>query len=419
MDISYYDIGIGVLLAVGGALIVFFNSKAKELRKVIFYAFLFTLLMLILAMRLSIFYAESALSSSSTFVFLLFFISIVIPWNSFGVSIVGLMHLAVYTTSFISVNHLTSIPGGEVMQSYYEGLIFITMAFFLCVLMRHKETNRDLENFVLFKEVEEKNTQMDKELKWATRVHKTIISGSLKQDSVDIAISYLPVYYIGGDYVKYDFINKETLVFIICDVTGHGVPAALLVNRFHAEFERLAKEKKSPGQLLKEMNIFIQEEFEGSDMYLSAFCGQIELNKKTLKYSNYGHPTQYIYNPEREDIKMLKSQTSFLGLPLDENVVFEEEMKIIPGDKICLYTDGVTETFGENEEEYGNERLERFIGQNREQTAEMFNTKLIEELKTFKSGNFRDDICIMTIDVKKGHSFFDFVLKSTIRSHDE
>ena len=107
--------------------------------------------------------------------------------------------------------------------------------------------------------------------------------------------TYLPVYYIGGDYTKFNFLEKDKLIFIITDVTGHGVPAALLVNRIHSEYERLAKEGYSPGELLRELNKFIEEDFGSSGMYLSAFCGLLDFKKMKLTYSNYGHPSQLLF----------------------------------------------------------------------------------------------------------------------------
>ena len=72
--------------------------------------------------------------------------------------------------------------------------------------------------------------QMDDELKMATPVHARLVPKSLTTESADIAFTYLPVYYLGGDYANFQITDGKNLIFFICDVTGHGVSAALLVN---------------------------------------------------------------------------------------------------------------------------------------------------------------------------------------------
>jgi len=241
---------------------------------------------------------------------------------------------------------------------------------------------------------------MHKELELATRVHKTLIPKSLSTDLVDIAVMYLPMYYIGGDYAKFHFVDKDRLIFIICDVTGHGVSAALLVNRVHTEFESLAREAKEPGTLLKELNNFIIKDFGGIDMYLSAFCGLLDFKTGRLIYSNYGHPAQYIYRVRELDIQRLESQTSLLGLPFPDDGLYQSQIKFNKGDQLLLFTDGLIEASNGHGEKYGKEKIESFIKQNCNAGPDLFNQKLLEELNTFKDEGFKDDIFLLSVKIK-------------------
>jgi len=406
-EFSSLEILTGIVLLAVGSVVLTVNSRASRFRDVKLNAYLFTAFLLVLLVKLGIAYEDSAAVSSASFVFSLFLISVTIPWNPGAVILLGLMHHVAYTFSFFYLRHFHAVnPESFSIDSYLDGAIFIAMGVFLCWVIRRHEAERDVENFLLLKQVEQKNLQLTRELDWATRIHKTIIPPDLNNDAVSVAVTYLPAYYIGGDYVRYDLLDHDRMIFIISDVTGHGVSAALLVNRIHAEFQRFAKEGKMPGELLKELNVFIKEDFEGSDMYLTAFCGMLDLKKMTLSYSNYGHPPQYLYRAEKAEVEPLGSLTCMLGVPIDDNDVYEKKLQLDKGDRIMLYTDGITETIDAEGQEYGQARLENFIRLSHNIPVKAVNLKLLVELNAFKSGKFRDDICLMDMEIKGRHGLF-------------
>lgn len=395
------ELFMGLILTAGGVLILYLNHRTKTIRIAKLNAYLFTTLLLVLLARVGVAYADNPLVSSSIFVFTLFLVSMTIPWTPYEIIPLWSMHVLAFTASFLCVRYMPETAESLFgLRQYLDGVIFLTMAFWLCLVVRRKETKRDIENFALLKDVEEKNDEIRKELEWATRIHKTIIPDSTKTDKADIAVSYLPAYYIGGDYVRLNLIGHNKLLFSISDITGHGVPAALLVNRTHAEFERLEKGGKEPGPLLKELDEFIKKDFEGSGMYLSAFCGLVDFNHMQLLYSNYGHPSQYVYSEKGGCLNRLSSQTSLLGLPLKDKAIYQSNIKIGERDKILLFTDGIIETTNKAHEEYGTERVEDFLKRNHSLAVEEFNQKLLEELKVFTNGAFKDDICITSIEIK-------------------
>jgi sigma-B regulation protein RsbU (phosphoserine phosphatase) len=290
---------------------------------------------------------------------------------------------------------------------YMEGMMFLLVSFVLCFVVRLMDWERDIQDFILLKQLEGKNRQMQKELELARRIHKTLVPNSISNENVEIEVSYLPAYYVGGDYAKFHFLDKDRMVFIISDVTGHGVSAALLVNRIHAEFERMAKDGKEPGVLLSELDEFIMGDFEGTDMYLSAFCGLLDFKKMRMLYSNHGHPPQCLYHVKGAFVEDLPAQTSMLGLPIDDKRIEQSEVKFEKGDRILLFTDGVTETRTSQGEEYGEDRLESFLRNNCETPPHVFNQQLVDELRTF-SGNhkFADDVFILHMVIKGSHGFF-------------
>ncbi|MFC1807770.1 PP2C family protein-serine/threonine phosphatase [Candidatus Omnitrophota bacterium] len=337
------------------------------------------------------------------YLFMIFGTALTIPWISAEVFLVCLMVFLFYTVLFVSTPTYIykNVSMCRDLPSYLQGLLLISLAYFITFVTRKHESRREIENFVLLKEVEANSAKMQRELDLATKVHKTLIPKSISTDLADIAVMYLPMAYIGGDYAKFHFIDKDKLLFIICDVTGHGVSAALLVNRLHTEFERLAREKMEPGMLLKELDRFITRDFEGMNMYLSAFCGLLDFKRKRLIYSNYGHPDQYIYRVSESSIRQLSSQGSLLGIPLYEEKIYQQDIEFGAGDKILLFTDGVIEAKNKEGRQFGKEKLEDFLRLNHDDHVDIINQKLVNELNLFKSKAFDDDIIILSIQIHK------------------
>ncbi len=328
--------------------------------------------------------------------------ALVIPWMPMEVIGLFVVTLTVFTLFFFFGNFFRErefqILCGK--SQYMEGVSLLVTCFIVCFMARHYEVIELIKKNKLDCEIKEKNRQMERELELATRVHNRLIPHSLSSDLVDIAVSYLPMSYIGGDYAKFHFVNKNRLIFIICDVTGHGVSSALLVNAVNGEFERLAKESKMPGELLKEMDGFIKEEFEGTNMYLTAFCGLLDFGFEEFLFSNYGHPPQYIYKTIEKDIVKIGAQTSFLGLPIVDNTEYQGKLSFKKNDQILLFTDGATEAKDEKGTEYGSNKLETFIKKNSSLGVDVFNKKLLQDLNSFASGGFQDDVFILNIKVK-------------------
>ncbi len=398
---KFEEVPVFGVFALGAIFIIYLTGRIHTLKVAKVTAYIFVLAMLMFITAIAIIYYQYIEITSALYLFVLFLIAFTIPWSPIEVMPITILHILSYSVLFTCIKDMSLISGSKInLERYIDGILFLSLGCIFCMVIRRKEITRDIENFILLKEIENKNQQMQKELELATRIHKTLIPSSVSTDLVDIAVSYLPMYYMGGDYAKFRFLDDDKLIFIICDVTGHGVSAALLVNRFHSEFEHLAREGKNPGLLLRELNDFIIESFQGINMYISAFCGLLDFKQGKFLYSNHGHPTQYIYRISNSEIQLLPSQTSLLGLPVKEEEVYEHAIGFEKGDRILLFTDGVTETRNKEAQAYGEERLEEFIKDNYKLQVEAFNQKLLDELNMFKERQFNDDIFILNMYLK-------------------
>ncbi len=381
------------------------SRKAKTLRwaKVLCYSLMVNVLVM-----LSVIPAEASSSFSDiNFILTLFFFVLFLPWGLWDVAVLWFFHCVAWTLYYFSRNlsgySLPPTIFGH--HPYVNGQIYIFFAAFICFVARRKDNIRDVRAFLLLKNIEAKKDQMERELELASRVHNTLIPKSLLTPDVDIAVSYRPMESVGGDYAKFyvsDDPDDRKLIFLISDVTGHGVAAALMVNRLHTEFEALARKAKSPGGLLKELNIFILKDFENTNMYLSAVCGMISFDPPKFLYSNYGHPAQYLYYLRDHQIFNLESHTTLLGIDLpDGGKIYEAQAPYSHGDKLLLFTDGVLEIENSEGEQFGVERLRSFLKENAKLPSQDLNELLMRQLSLFSSGQFKDDVFILTIESKK------------------
>jgi len=213
-------------------------------------------------------------------------------------------------------------------------------------------------------------------------------------------VTYQPMFYMGGDYAKFNFIDKDKLLFVLADVTGHGVSSALLVNRIHTEIERLSREALLPGAILKALDRFINEDFGKMGFYISAFCGLLDFSKKQLVYSNHGHPPQILIQSKDKNIVLMNSQTFLMGIGMNEENVYNTNVDFERGDRLILFTDGVIEARDVSGELFGYERLERFADDNSSLDVVEFNKRLIADVNAFQAGDPTDDIFLLTIQTK-------------------
>jgi len=358
-------------------------------------AFFFTMLLILIAILSATAHPHIMPYMGITLVLLAFFLSVIfMPWSFFEAIIIGVFTLI----NFIWVYRAT----GTFISNEIFGIniVLLGLAVFAGAIAERSEEILRIKLFISRKEIEQKNLIMAKELDLANKIHKTIIPHSVKNNLVDIVVTYKPMLYLGGDYAKFHFIDKDKLLFIVVDVTGHGVSSALLVNRVHAEVERLIREKPYPGELLGALDKFITEDFGKMGYYLSAFCGLINFSNKKLIYSNYGHPPQILLQSEKNNIVLMESQTFFMGIGMDVKDVYHAEISFSRGDRLILFTDGVIEAKDATGELFGHKRLEGFVKQNFDLDVTKFSSELLKEIDRFQTGQQNDDIFLLTIQTK-------------------
>jgi len=188
------------------------------------------------------------------------------------------------------------------------------------------------------------------ELAFARQVHESLFPAPRTTGNVRYAYQYEPMRQIGGDYL-YTKVDEgkdgkgEKLSVVIVDVTGHGIPAALTVNRLHGEIDISFAENPdlSPGEMLIKLNKYVHLTLAKHSIYATAVCMRVDYDRGVVEYASGGHPPAFIRGVDGS-LRDLDPTTFVLGACAEQD--FESgqvEYDFMPGDSLIAYTDGAIE----------------------------------------------------------------------------
>jgi sigma-B regulation protein RsbU (phosphoserine phosphatase) len=204
-----------------------------------------------------------------------------------------------------------------------------------------------------------------------------------------------PARVVTGDSYDFFFVNEETLAIVMADVSGKGIPAALLVGVTRSMVRNLSAVSTSPGDTLSRVNRILYQTELGA-MYVTIFLGWYNTRTGTLVYANAGHPQPFRIVSEAVAVPFGEVTGPILGiLDLDRYVTKEAELGI--GDKLVLYTDGVTEAMAPNGEFYGSGRLADLLSLNGSQPVDRLCEIVADRVDEFQDHQRQDDTTILTL----------------------
>jgi len=224
--------------------------------------------------------------------------------------------------------------------------------------------------------------RMEEELKVASEIQMRLQPvAPPKIDGWDMTGVSFPCREIGGDY--YDFIKRKQdnrLIVAVGDVSGKGTGAALLMSSLHAAVRAQAQTRRTISEVMGEINEYI---FENSppNKFLTLFYGELNPATGDLLYSNGGHNTPLLIRTTGEVILLDKG-----GLPIGmmKGMSYQEaSVAFNPGDVLLIYSDGITESINEADEEFGEERLTEVMQHNLQRTASGIRDRIDEALSRF------------------------------------
>ncbi|MGH7493532.1 MAG: PP2C family protein-serine/threonine phosphatase [bacterium] len=250
------------------------------------------------------------------------------------------------------------------------------------------------------REIQMHQTMIARDLKLAAQVQMSLVPRPLQSNNFEVAVRYKPMISVGGDFSDI-FAEGETVTLTMVDVTGHGIAAALLVNRMANEIRRLVRDHLAPHVVLHHFNDFICDSFAGTGMFLTMFICRFDLAQRTLTYAGSAHPAAIIWRENKSKFEKLESQNPIIGFEPTALECFSQNVTdVSAGDKIVMYTDGIVEAENNNEQPWGlNGMLQCFRAATYAPANHIAET-LIQELEKWRQGPLRDDVYLLVAGVK-------------------
>jgi phosphoserine phosphatase RsbU/P len=210
----------------------------------------------------------------------------------------------------------------------------------------------------------------------------------------DIAHVWKPARSVSGDYYDVIELGPHKLAVCIGDVIGKGMPAALLMSNVQAAVKAVASHDMPPSEVCARVNRVLAGNLAAGN-FVTFFYSMIDSATGQLTYTNAGHVPPILVRKDGSTTR-LESGGALLGV--FKNWTFEQEcVQLQPGDRLVMFTDGISELKDDTEEEFGEERLERLIARHRHCRATELKDQVLAAVNDFSNGTFQDDVTVVVV----------------------
>ncbi len=240
---------------------------------------------------------------------------------------------------------------------------------------------------------------IETELEMARQIQSSILPARVPEfENLRIAASYHPMTAVAGDFYQFVRSDNNHLGILVADVSGHGIPAALISSMIKVAMQSVAVHADDPAQVLGGLNRILSNEAQGQ--FASAAYVWIDTENRNALYSAAGHPPLLCWRNKRGEMQRIESNGLLIGVEPDSQYPVCS-VPLEPSDRLLLYTDGVTETENAAGEEFGNRQLERVVRNNRLQPASELLRQVLFEVQRWRPAavNQQDDITLIVVDV--------------------
>ena len=240
-----------------------------------------------------------------------------------------------------------------------------------------------------------------KELEIASDVQQFLFPDKLPySETLKIEASYLPHDMVGGDYYDYIPINKNQFLICVADVSGKGIPAALMMSNFQASLRTLLRQTPNLTDIIEALNFQVLENTKG-EKFITFFAAIYDVRLKTMVYVNAGHNPPILLD-RKNGLRMLEEGSTVLGAMHPLPFLNEGFITGIDDFLLFCYTDGLTETVSEQGNEFGADKLLEYFrfDETFNKDLKVIHQDIIVALDTFKGRKgYHDDITMLSCRV--------------------
>jgi serine phosphatase RsbU (regulator of sigma subunit) len=240
---------------------------------------------------------------------------------------------------------------------------------------------------------------IETELETARQIQSSILPASVPEfANLRIAASYYPMTAVAGDFYQFVQPDKNHLGILVADVSGHGIPAALISSMIKVAMQSVAVHADDPAQVLAGLNRILCSEAHGQ--FASAAYVWIDIENRSALYSAAGHPPLLCWRSSKGEIQRIESNGLLFGVVPDAAYPVCS-VAVEAADRFLLYTDGVTETENAAGEAFGDRQLERVVRDHRLQSASELSSQVLSELQRWRptAVSQQDDVTLIVVDI--------------------
>jgi serine phosphatase RsbU (regulator of sigma subunit) len=221
-------------------------------------------------------------------------------------------------------------------------------------------------------------------------------------EGLQIATRYLPMTAVAGDFYDFLIFDNKRLGILVADVSGHGVPAALVASMVKVALTSQAGSGSDPARLISGLNDLLCKQLRGP--LVTAGYLYLDMGKRTAQYCGAGHPPLLLFRQTIQRLYEFEENGLILGFRSNEDYP-NIEIDLESGDRILMYTDGIVEAGNVSEEFFGEKRLKETIAVHQHSSPDDFATVLLNEVDSWTrrdgSSAQSDDITVVVIDVSE------------------
>lgn len=251
-----------------------------------------------------------------------------------------------------------------------------------------------IENKRLFKRQIEQE-RFNHEMTLAGEMQRSLVPDKLPQNELfEVSSIYKPHFGVGGDYYDCFHYKENRYIFIVADISGKGLAAALLMANFQANLHAILRSAETPEEFVRQLNKAVWRVTK-SERYITMFVCDFDTETRRLRYINAGHMPPVLIT--KKETLLLKKGCTILGffkklptLEVGEMIVDDEAL-------LLIFTDGITDIRNPIGADFNEDVLAQFMKDNQNLSARRFNEKLMERIEDFKGDEeFPDDITVLT-----------------------
>jgi sigma-B regulation protein RsbU (phosphoserine phosphatase) len=240
---------------------------------------------------------------------------------------------------------------------------------------------------------------IESELAVARHLQLSILPAAIPElGSIRIAAAYEPMTAVAGDFYEFIPVDSHRAGFLVADVSGHGVPAALIASMIKVAVQSAAPWSRDPAELLRRLGAALQGSLRGQ--YVTAAYLWLDTESRTARYSAAGHPPLLRWRAATGALTRIESNGLLFGVAPESDYP-ACEFAFDRGDRFLLYTDGLTEPESATGEPFGDFRLEQVLRECQSEPAEELSRRLLGAVRAWLPPSVpqQDDITLLVLDV--------------------